>query len=119
MLPTPFKLAAVKVSQVPVNPPNPPPVVQKTPVVVEKPVVVHAQPKPLPPPPAKKVVVKAPKRVGAFRGGFTGFLLGVTVTGAAAYYYLLDEYKKANNVIMADIIALQTSIARLEEINKR
>ncbi|CAN3373014.1 hypothetical protein DIRU0_C14620 [Diutina rugosa] len=120
MLPTLFRMADVKVSKVPVNPPTPPPVVQKTPVVVEKPVVVHAQPRPSPPPPQpKKVVVKPPKRIGAFRGGFTGFLLGVTVTGAGAYYYLLDEYKKANNVIMADIIALQTSIARLEELQKR
>lgn len=54
------------------------------------------------------------KKVGAFRGGFTGFLLGVTVTGAASYYYLLDQYNASNTVVAADVIALQTSINNLE-----
>ena len=62
----------------------------------------------VPPPPPK------PKKVGAFRGGFIGFLLGVTVTGGASYYYLLDQYNAANTVFAADIIALQTSINNLE-----
>ncbi|CAN3362858.1 hypothetical protein DICA4_E05952 [Diutina catenulata] len=121
MLPSLAKLAQVKVSEVPVNPPHPantplvepqaakPVVVHSKPVVVTKPVVA-AQPPQRPVP-----VVKAPLRVGALRGGFTGFLLGVTLTGAASYYYLLDEYKQANNLIMADVIALQSSIVRLEQ----
>ena len=62
----------------------------------------------VPPPPPK------PKKVGAFRGGFIGLLLGVTVTGGASYYYLLDQYNAANTVVAADIIALQTSINNLE-----
>lgn len=57
----------------------------------------------------------APRRVGAVRGGFLGFLVGVTATGAGSYYYLLDEYKVANNVIVADVAALQSSIASLEK----
>ncbi|KAI5956219.1 hypothetical protein KGF54_000694 [Candida jiufengensis] len=59
-------------------------------------------------------VVKT-KKVGAFRGGFIGFLLGVTATGAASYYYLLDQYNFANTVVVADIIALQNSIDSLEK----
>lgn len=60
------------------------------------------------------VVPPRPKKVGAFRGGFIGFLLGVTVTGGASYYYLLEQYNTANTVVAADIIALQASINNLE-----
>lgn len=59
--------------------------------------------------------VKVTKKVGAFRGGFIGFLLGVTTTGALSYYYLLDQYKLANTVVVADIVALQNSISNLEK----
>lgn len=55
------------------------------------------------------------RKVGALKGGFLGFLFGVTLTGAASYYYLLDEYKLANNVVVADVIALQSSISNLEK----
>lgn len=57
----------------------------------------------------------APRKVGSIRGGFVGFLLGVTATGAASYYYLLDQYKIANSVVVADVIALQNSIENLEK----
>ena len=57
----------------------------------------------------------SPKKVGAFRGIFVGFLTGVTVTGGASYYYLVDEYKNANSVIVSDVVALQNSIAGLEK----
>lgn len=96
-------MAELKSTQVPVATP-----------VAEKPVVVNTVPKVQPKPVVLKKTV-APRRVGAFRGAFTGFLLGVTVTGAGAYYYLLDEYRKSNNVILADILALQSSIAKLED----
>lgn len=56
-----------------------------------------------------------PRKVGTVRGGMFGFLLGVTMTGAASYYYLLDQYKLANNVVVADVIALQNSIKNLEK----
>ncbi|KAG2734533.1 hypothetical protein G9P44_002539 [Scheffersomyces stipitis] len=57
----------------------------------------------------------APRKVGAFRGGFVGFLLGVTVTGAGSYYYLLDQYRLANTVVVADVVALQNSVSNLEK----
>lgn len=57
----------------------------------------------------------APRKVGAFRGGFLGFLLGVTATGAASYYYLLDEYTKASRVVVADIFSLKESVDNLEK----
>mmetsp|Transcript_4717 Transcript_4717/g.5215 ORF Transcript_4717/g.5215 Transcript_4717/m.5215 type:complete len:88 (-) Transcript_4717:332-595(-) len=56
-----------------------------------------------------------PRKVGAFRGGFLGFLVGVTLTGTGSYYYLLEEYKQANNVVVADVVALQSSISNLEK----
>lgn len=56
-----------------------------------------------------------PKKVGAFRGGFIGFLLGVTTTGSLSYYYLLDQYNLSNTVVVSDIIALQNSISNLEK----
>lgn len=59
--------------------------------------------------------ISSPRKVGAFRGGFLGFLVGVTFTGAGSYYYLLDQYKLANNVVVADVVALQSSIASLEK----
>lgn len=59
--------------------------------------------------------VSHPRKVGAFRGGFLGFLVGVTLTGAGSYYYLLEEYKQANNVVVADVVALQSSINNLEK----
>lgn len=55
------------------------------------------------------------KKIGAVKGGLFGFLTGVTATGVGSYYYLLDQYKLANNVIIADVVALQSSIANLEK----
>ena len=42
-----------------------------------------------------------------------GFLLGVSTTGFGAYYYLLDQFTNANQVVVADVIALRESIAGL------
>ncbi|EGV60194.1 hypothetical protein PSN45_002061 [Yamadazyma tenuis] len=56
-----------------------------------------------------------PRRIGSFRGGLVGFLLGVVATGAGSYYYLLDQYRIANNVVVADVVALQNSISNLEK----
>lgn len=55
-----------------------------------------------------------PRKVGSLRGGFLGFLLGVSTTGFGAYYYLLDQFTTANQVVVADVIALRESIAGLE-----
>lgn len=32
-----------------------------------------------------------------------GFLLGVTTAGASLYYYVIDEYKVSNELLMEDI----------------
>lgn len=56
-----------------------------------------------------------PKKVGSFRGGFLGFLLGVSTTGFGAYYYLLDQFTTANQVVVADVVALRESISGLEK----
>lgn len=63
---------------------------------------------------AAPVAPVAPKKVGAFRGGFVGFLLGVSVTGAASYYYFLDEYTKANNALLVDLFSLKETVENLE-----
>ena len=57
----------------------------------------------------------APKRVGAVRGGLTGFLLGVTVTGAGCYYYMLEEYKKSINMLVLDLLSLTETVQNLEK----
>jgi len=63
----------------------------------------------------RQAAIARPRRVGALRGGFTGFLFGVTATGAAAYYYLLDEYNAQQQAILADVITLRTSLRELNE----
>ncbi|CUM63718.1 uncharacterized protein PRCAT00001302001 [Priceomyces carsonii] len=55
-----------------------------------------------------------PRKIGAIKGSLFGFLLGVTLTGVGSYYYLLDKYKLANGIIIADVAALQSSVADLE-----
>lgn len=59
-------------------------------------------------------IASRPRRVGALRGGFTGFLLGVTAAGAGAYYYLFAEYTAGQQAILADVIGLRTSIQELQ-----
>ncbi|GME93358.1 hypothetical protein B5S28_g1280 [[Candida] boidinii] len=58
--------------------------------------------------------VAAPRPRGGFKGLLTGFLLGTTITGFGAYYYLLDEYKSASNAVVSDVLVLQKSIRKLE-----
>ncbi|KAL5614704.1 hypothetical protein BROUX41_004799 [Berkeleyomyces rouxiae] len=60
----------------------------------------------------------ARKPVGAFRGGFFGFLLGTTLAGASVYGYLVQEYTASNAVLSADIYALQQTIARVDTLLK-
>ena len=45
----------------------------------------------------------ARKPVGAFRGGMLGFFAGSTLAGAGVYFYILDEYRIANQVLNEDI----------------
>ncbi|EDP54153.1 hypothetical protein AFUB_022050 [Aspergillus fumigatus A1163] len=45
----------------------------------------------------------ARKPVGAFRGGLFGFLAGTAVASASVYYYILGEYRVANQMLNEDI----------------
>ncbi|GMM33798.1 hypothetical protein DASC09_011230 [Saccharomycopsis crataegensis] len=60
-------------------------------------------------------LAKPPRKIGAVRGGFLGFLLGVSVTGFGSYYYLIDEYRAANKAIVGDVLSLEKTISSLEE----
>ncbi|TPX15397.1 uncharacterized protein E0L32_004377 [Thyridium curvatum] len=53
------------------------------------------------------------KPVGAFRGGLFGFLLGTTLAGSGVYYYVLQEYKASNELLMEDIYTLQQATQRM------
>ncbi|CEG69970.1 hypothetical protein RMATCC62417_05953 [Rhizopus microsporus] len=60
----------------------------------------------------------APK-VGAFRGGIIGFLLGVTAAGSAGYYYLLDEYNSASASLLMSVNELQASTDKVKDYARR
>ncbi|KAJ5093851.1 hypothetical protein N7456_009712 [Penicillium angulare] len=57
----------------------------------------------------------ARKPVGAFRGGILGFLSGGVAAGASVYYYVLDDYRVANEMLNDDIIALQSATMKLQK----
>lgn len=54
------------------------------------------------------------KPVGAFRGTIFGFLAGSVTAGAGMYYYVMEEYKVANQLLSEDIYALQSAVQRIE-----
>ncbi|KAJ5856383.1 uncharacterized protein N7529_010327 [Penicillium soppii] len=54
------------------------------------------------------------KPVGAFRGGVFGFLAGSVAASASVYYYVLGEYRLANEMLSDDISALQKATIRLQ-----
>ncbi|KAJ5513477.1 hypothetical protein N7463_003029 [Penicillium fimorum] len=54
------------------------------------------------------------KPVGAFRGGAFGFLAGSVAAGASVYYYILGEYRLANEMLSDDIAALQKATIKLQ-----
>ncbi|KAI4145134.1 MAG: hypothetical protein LQ340_006394 [Diploschistes diacapsis] len=51
--------------------------------------------------------------VGAFRGGMIGFLLGTSAAAYGTYYYVLEEYRLANEMLTEDIYALQAAVQRI------
>lgn len=59
-------------------------------------------------------VVSPRKPIGAFRGSLFGFLLGTVLAGGGMYYYVVDEYKVSNELLVEDIYALQAAVQRLE-----
>ncbi|KAL7658292.1 hypothetical protein BDQ94DRAFT_138580 [Aspergillus welwitschiae] len=54
------------------------------------------------------------KPVGAFRGGLFGFLTGAIAASAGVYFYILGEYRIANEMLTEDIIALQGATQKLQ-----
>ncbi|ORX96258.1 hypothetical protein K493DRAFT_259800 [Basidiobolus meristosporus CBS 931.73] len=64
-----------------------------------------------------EIVVK--KKVGAFRGGLMGLLLGVTTAGGIGYYYLLDEYHSASALLVKSVDELHNSTNKVREYAKK
>jgi hypothetical protein len=56
----------------------------------------------------------AKKPVGAFRGGVLGFLAGSVTAGTLVYFYILQEYRTANEMLSEDIYALQLATQQLQ-----
>ncbi|MCJ1326626.1 hypothetical protein MMC10_003291 [Thelotrema lepadinum] len=52
---------------------------------------------------AATVVAPVRRPVGAFRGGLFGFLLGSSVAAYSTYYWVLEEYRVANEMLTEDI----------------
>ena len=81
--------------------------------------------------PTMPVIAKPPpaptrRPVGAFRGGITGFLLGTSIAAAVGWYYLLEEYNAASDVLLSSVEDLQQStskvanyVRRIEEVEGR
>ncbi|KAJ5216023.1 uncharacterized protein N7498_002430 [Penicillium cinerascens] len=64
--------------------------------------------------PRWEAALPARKPVGAFRGGVFGFLTGAVVAGASVYYYILGDYRVANEMLSDDIGALQSATMKLQ-----
>ncbi|KAJ3044462.1 hypothetical protein HDV00_001889 [Rhizophlyctis rosea] len=93
--------------------------VQTEPIVVQ-PVVtppVAAQPVFVQSANVEPVVVRH-KGPGFFRGGITGFLIGITLAGGAAYVYLLDDYQQSSQTLLSSVEDLQKSTNKLKEHTK-
>lgn len=57
--------------------------------------------------------VKVKRSIGGLRGGITGFLLGVAVSGSLGYSYLLTEYQNASALLLNSVEELQSSTSRI------
>ncbi|CAO3599069.1 unnamed protein product [Absidia cylindrospora] len=60
-----------------------------------------------------------PKKIGAVKGGFIGFLTGVSLAGAVGYYYLLEEYNSASESLMNSVQDLQQSTEKVRDYAQR
>ncbi|KAF9123912.1 hypothetical protein BGX30_001200 [Mortierella sp. GBA39] len=65
------------------------------------------------------VVVNYKRPVGGFRGGILGFLIGATAAGGAGYYYLLEEYQTASNLLLNSVEDLQASTNKVRDYAKK
>ncbi|KAG0280559.1 hypothetical protein BGZ96_001520 [Linnemannia gamsii] len=68
---------------------------------------------------AAPVVVNYKRPVGGFRGGILGFLIGATAAGGAGYYYLLEEYQTASNLLLSSVEDLQASTNKVRDYAKK
>ncbi|KAF9182593.1 hypothetical protein BGZ51_003648 [Haplosporangium sp. Z 767] len=64
-------------------------------------------------------VVTYKRPIGGFRGGILGFLIGATAAGGAGYYYLLEEYQTASNLLLNSVEDLQTSTNKVRDYAKK
>ncbi|CAG8561481.1 6318_t:CDS:2 [Diversispora eburnea] len=65
--------------------------------------------------PEKRLTPIIRNPIGAFRGGLIGFLLGLTIAGGSGYYYLLDEYHTASNLLLSSVEELQKSTSKVRD----
>ena len=86
-------------------------------VKIQQPAVVTPPPVVQSPPPPPQVKVK--RSIGGFRGGITGFLLGVAVSGSLAYSYLLQDYTNASSLLLASVEELQSQTNQFTKHVKR
>ncbi|SPN96977.1 uncharacterized protein DNG_00497 [Cephalotrichum gorgonifer] len=61
----------------------------------------------------------ARRPIGAFRSGIFGFFAGTTIAGVAAYKYMKQEFKTANDLLLEDLYTLQTSVQRVGKYLER
>ncbi|KAK3822712.1 MAG: hypothetical protein J3Q66DRAFT_329957 [Benniella sp.] len=64
-------------------------------------------------------VVTYKRPIGGFRGGILGFLLGATAAGSAGYFYLLEEYQTASNLLLTSVEDLQASTNKVRDYAKK
>ncbi|OAQ35323.1 hypothetical protein K457DRAFT_66003, partial [Linnemannia elongata AG-77] len=48
-----------------------------------------------------------------------GFLIGATAAGGAGYYYLLEEYQTASNLLLSSVEDLQASTNKVRDYAKK
>ncbi|KAJ5612986.1 hypothetical protein N7510_006180 [Penicillium lagena] len=62
----------------------------------------------------------ARKPVGAFRGGLFGFLTGAVVAGASVYWYILGNYRIANEMLSDDITSYVRELeGKVDRLHKK
>ncbi|RUS24373.1 hypothetical protein BC938DRAFT_473689 [Jimgerdemannia flammicorona] len=59
------------------------------------------------------------KPIGGFRGGLSGFLIGITIACGTGYYYLIDEYHVASSLLLNSVEELQASTNRVRDYARK
>ncbi|KAJ3201788.1 hypothetical protein HDU67_001054 [Dinochytrium kinnereticum] len=60
-----------------------------------------------------------PRGPGFIKGSVFGFLLGLTLAGGSAYVYLLDDYQRSSQSLLASVEDLQKSTNKLQSHTKK